>query len=439
MRTLEDHIAADGPLPVRDALGWVVRAGLALAELHAAGHAHGELSVAAIEFAERDCRGAGRLRPPTELDPNSKYHSLARSGHGAPSLQDDVWALGLILYFALTGALPYPDGVAAAVIDRRKLRAPRPLAVYRAELDVMQPVVDCLVRVDYGHVPETMEGLLQGLLDFSPAIANLEALPYEHPSVVPPTDDIASDQSAPAPGPAATRPSHGVAVSLGVVVGLVVAVGVFAMWTSSRPAQPTAQPPERTAPPPLPQPSSSVAAVPADAASPATSATAEHGGDLVACTSALFAGDAYGTQRISIDFPCGVVDAKRGVAKMTAALARGGGGQATKAAREWSVLGWYQVAAFAVARAHCCAGAGPVETDKLLGVCKVEAALAQLSTATMRGTDDQLAAGFDAYRAAVACASTAGRGSYFGQKQPPSTAQATMFLRMLTRLRASKR
>jgi hypothetical protein len=152
----------------------------------------------------------------------------------------------------------------------------------------------------------------------------------------------------------------------------------------------------------------------------------------------MFAGDAFGVERVAIDFPCSERDAKKGVDRLTAALARGSGGTATRGAKEWSALGWYQVAAYAVARAHCCDNAPPVVTPPLLATCKLDAALGALTKSAIGGSDAQLSAALDAYRGAIHCAQMAGRGGYFRQKERPTTAQAAIFLRMLSRLRASR-
>ena len=455
-------------MSVRDSLGWVLRAGLAVWELHAEGVPHGRLSAKAILIEEQNCRSKGRLLRPAELKDDPAFFSLPRADGGGPSLPDDVWALGCTLYIALTGQVPYPSGVAAA-IEGDRLRPPRPLAVHRAELDVMQPVVDRLIRADYSQLATTIEDLVFGLRDFSPTIKDLEALPLERPSNMPQSVEVAidmngnevfhSDNPAPLVARRSTQPSGSGRPKSGrpsvqaesaqinkntlyaVIASLVLAGALYALWSSSGDDTVAETTPPAPTPKPKPRPKTPAkpTAAPTAVATSAPQPVDEHGGDLVACTSSMFASDAYGKDRISIDFPCGVRDAKTGVYRLTGAVARGAAGEASKTAKEWNAIGWYQAAAFAVAREHCCDKPAPVQTERLFGMCKIDKALDDLAKSANRGSDDQLAQALDDYRAAIHCALLAGGGPYFGQDTPPTTGEAAMFLRMLTRLRAAKR
>ena len=130
MQTLATHVERHGPLPVRDAIGWVLRAALAVWAIHDTGEPHGNIHAEAILVDGQDCRGAGLLLRAAQVDEDPLYHSIARTDGMGPTLRDDLWALAVTLYFALTGKMPFPKGIAEA-LEGGRFRAPPPLAVMR--------------------------------------------------------------------------------------------------------------------------------------------------------------------------------------------------------------------------------------------------------------------------------------------------------------------
>jgi hypothetical protein len=160
--------------------------------------------------------------------------------------------------------------------------------------------------------------------------------------------------------------------------------------------------------------------------------------DMVACLSALFPDDAFAEKKPVADFPCRESEPAELRRIVTATLAEGGGGKATDAAREWSHLGWYQLAAVTVARAHCCGSTAPLEVPPLLEVCWIQAALDEIGEAVTRGNDQQVAEALQTYGQAAQCALTAGGARFFGQRERPTSREAAIFLRLVTRLRARR-
>lgn len=480
VRTLADLVAEDGPLEVRDAIGWTLRAAMTLWALHEEGVLHGRVSPAAILVEDVECRSDGILVRPSQLDDAPAYYSMDRAEGAPPSKQDDVWAIGITLYFVLTGELPYPKGVIAAA-QTGKIRPPPPIAVHGGALDVMQPVIDRLIRADRRDRLKAAREIVAGLRDLSPAIADLEPLAIERPFDE--TDIIgAPSSSAPEEATTATRnrearrtlangdktppardaPPDQARWMLFALAGALAVVVAFFFVSSSPPVTadtadtpaPTgdgsAQDVEPAATPTAASPVSATASSPAPVApvplassggvaEKAPPADAEKSDDFVACTAAFFAPDAFEAERVAVDFPCQEENPAEGIQKITTLLARGSGGQASKATVEWSNLGWYRVAAFAVIRGRCCSRAPTLSSPPIIAVCELDAVLEQLSKAVSSGRDDAVAVALQRFGVAASCVGTAGGGPMFGMEGMPRSQQAAVWLRMVARLRAATR
>lgn len=445
MRTLADLVAEEGPLEVRDAIGWTLRAAMTLWALHEEGTLHGRVSPAAILVEDVDCRSDGILVRPSQLDDAPAYQSMARAEGAPPCKEDDVWAIGVTLYFVLTGELPYPKGVIAAA-QTGKVRPPPPIAVHGGTLDVMQPVIDRLIRADRRDRLKAAQEIVAGLRDLSPAIADVEPLAIERPFDE--TDIIASAATEGARTPArnrkASRDTPGAApdqtrwMLLALAGALALVAAIFFASSSSvidEPANAAVVP--ATASAPEAPPSQPPVAAPAETAAPSSEPVKAHD-DFVACASPFFAPDAFGSERVAIDFPCQEQNPAEGIQRITTILARGSGGEASKATVEWSNLGWYRAAAFAIVRGQCCARAPSLASPAIIELCNLDAVLEQLATAVASGRDDEVALGIKRFGAAASCVGTAGGGPLFGMKGMPRPEQAAVLLRMVGRLRAAR-
>ncbi|WP_437957015.1 hypothetical protein WME76_37645 [Sorangium sp. So ce119] len=108
METLAARIARAGPLPARDAVGWVIRLAKRVERLHGRGTVHGRLSAACVVMEGEPCASSGWLSDPLATPAFVGYRSPERAAGEGPSRRDDTWALAVTLYVALSGKLPFP-------------------------------------------------------------------------------------------------------------------------------------------------------------------------------------------------------------------------------------------------------------------------------------------------------------------------------------------
>lgn len=428
MQTLAELVERLGPLRVRDAIGWTLRAALSVWELHRAGRVHGRLSPEAVEIELADCASDGVLRWAAQLDDAPAYHCVERGPDGRPSKEDDVWALGVLLYYLLTGEHPYPGGAHSA-IEEELLRPATPIAVHNGDLDVMQPVVDRLIHpTDRARL---IEEVVAGLQHFSPAIADLPPLMVEAPTTsMPPPQarfphDDGPDSSAPV-----DRRSRLVVAAL-VALGATVVAGAVALRRGGESKAPVSPTRSATAVPAA-TPTHVPTAAPDPTPRPASTDAAGGTEDLTACMTPYFPKGSF-SRPLKRRFPCRELDANEVERAIKLALSDGGGGELTAAARQWSQLGWYRLAAMTLLRSRCCESAPPLSTPPLLRTCELDPALAALAVAE---GDDALARALDAYNEATRCAHAAGGGALLGLEGPPTKAQGARFIRMLTQARS---
>jgi len=70
------------------------------------------------------------------------YHCAERHGGAGISPADDTWAVAVLLYFLLTGALPFPGNSAAEVSGRIGAGPPPPLGSHGRADPVLQSILD---------------------------------------------------------------------------------------------------------------------------------------------------------------------------------------------------------------------------------------------------------------------------------------------------------
>src|SRR5262249_40177108 len=109
----------------------------------------------------------------------------------------------------------------------------------------------------------------------------------------------------------------------------------------------------------------------------------------------------------------------------------------SEGAREWLLLGDYEMAAFAVIRAGCCAEPPPLDLPASGGTCaRVDKALNKLAVAATSGKGSETA--IAGYVTSVQCAIKIGAGGGIGLGKPLQGGEEAEFRKTLQRVVASK-
>jgi hypothetical protein len=110
--------------------------------------------------------------------------------------------------------------------------------------------------------------------------------------------------------------------------------------------------------------------------------------------------------------------------------------------KEWALLGWYEVPAFAVVRARCCPGAPALKLPETPGCSPVAELLGGITAATAATTDPAdkaLKKAVDAYTSNLYCIVRSGVAARFGRVGNPQGGEDTTFMRFLGQVVAAKR
>jgi serine/threonine protein kinase len=168
-RSLGAVLREEGPLPVARALGLVAQVCRALSAAHARGVVHRDLKPENV-FVVVDDDGAERAKVLdfgiSHIDPLGAGARLTRAGAiiGTPEYMSpeqasgavvdhraDVYALGVLLYEVLTGALPIEGGTPLATLVAHQSQVPNPPSARRAEIPLD---VDALVLCALAKRPD---------------------------------------------------------------------------------------------------------------------------------------------------------------------------------------------------------------------------------------------------------------------------------------------
>ncbi|GHH44137.1 hypothetical protein GCM10017774_43180 [Lentzea cavernae] len=239
-QSLATLVGRAGPLPAGDValLGQAIASGLAAA--HAADVVHGGVSPHNVLF-----RHTGEplvadfgvtLRHAFPRDPLHVIEFLPPEALRTSVLDErtDLYGLGAVLYFALTGNSPHPGRLGEPESERvlRVLRTPVP-AISRPDVPVaLSTVVGRLLAIDPAHRPVDAAAVAAQLAAMVPAAPPVAVLPA--PISMPPPEPIVMP-SLPVPSPVPSPPEPIVMPPLSV-------------------SSPVSSPPEPIVMPPLPAP-----------------------------------------------------------------------------------------------------------------------------------------------------------------------------------------
>jgi serine/threonine protein kinase len=174
---LQTLLERDGPLPLPDAVDFVLQACEALAEAHRNGIVHrdikpanvfiarlpgGRSSVKVVDFGISKVIGLAAIEPLTQPSSvvGSLYHMAPEQMRGqAVDARTDVWALGILVFEMVTGRKPFHDNawpaVCAQVLSDGPLVLSEPVAGLSDDLRAV--IQKCLRRLPddrYGNVAE---------------------------------------------------------------------------------------------------------------------------------------------------------------------------------------------------------------------------------------------------------------------------------------------
>ncbi len=413
----------------------------AIETLHAAGAAHGFVHPMSVVVAPSDRSGPVLTwAPPSEaLLP---HRSPERSNAGAPSFEDDAWAVAAVLHQMLTGAAPPVVGVVGeADLETAGLEDPMlrgclatALAAEPEKRSDLHHLKRELARWFVGHAGEQPE--------LSPATSSIPP-PLPAGSSEPPpgegTPVAAAARPSTRPPPAApVHESKGkrwipILAVAGIVVGVGAAWAVTSMGKKPEVQTITSTVPAKATEAPLPGAGSATQVSLAE--QPVTSESQELTGDKTAsCVAAHLPKGAF-NKSPSFDWLCSEKDPREGGGKLRTAVVAGAGGAAvTDAMRVFSKLGWYEMAAFAMVRSGCCPAETPaIELPEPAPGCDpmvpVLLDLAKAVTASQ-----SLDASVERASRTFACEAKSGRASMFRRTAPPASHEAPAFRELVKSL-----
>ncbi|SDD80020.1 serine/threonine protein kinase [Actinokineospora iranica] len=251
-RSLADLVGRAGPLPARDVVSLGRALATALVAAHRAGVVHGGVTPHNVLFratGEPLLSDAGpTLRQAFPRDPLHaiEFRSPEAIRTDAPGERDDLYALGAVLHFALTGGSPHPGRLGERAGDRvlRVLREPVP-AVNRPGVPVeLSTVVARLLAVDPAHRPQSADAVATRMAEIAALIAPPPTTPAPLATPVTGRTPVAAfDFRAAAPDrPKSRRAARRAAIGLSVTAAAAAVVMLTRTPSSELSTEPAAAP-----------------------------------------------------------------------------------------------------------------------------------------------------------------------------------------------------
>ncbi|MGQ0815512.1 MAG: serine/threonine-protein kinase, partial [Gemmatimonadota bacterium] len=159
-QTLEQRVRERGPLPVTEAARIMREVAWALAYAHAQGIVHRDIKPANIlleagsgralvsDFGIAHVTGQAGLTGAAELMGTAEYMSPEQASGQPLDGRSDLYALGIVGYFIVSGRLPFEGPTLAATLAKQLTQAPAPLSSVAPEvpLAVTQAIDRCLAK-----------------------------------------------------------------------------------------------------------------------------------------------------------------------------------------------------------------------------------------------------------------------------------------------------
>jgi serine/threonine protein kinase len=245
---LGQRLQQRGPLPVDEAVGYLLQACEALAEAHAAGVVHRDLkppnlflartagripTLKVLDFGiskalDETSEGGRNLTSTTMIMGTPHYMSpeQLRSSRDVDQ-RSDIWALGVVLFELLTGQPPFDGENATSVITSIVTDQPRALLELRpdAPRELWPVLLRCLAKQRAERFPGVLE-LARALAPFSgdrarDSLARIESIVRPMYSNAPPPDTEVSASAAPSTHLAPVMSEPGAITSVEVSVPMV--------------------------------------------------------------------------------------------------------------------------------------------------------------------------------------------------------------------------
>jgi hypothetical protein len=413
-----------------DAVRSALRIADAVSALHAQGAVHGWLEPAAIIPEPQ-----GHPKPMvTWLPPSresSPFRSRARGESGTPSEGDDTWAVTALLHLMLAGEPPPADGIGASdelfetEIADEALRTALRHGLSREEeqrvLD-LRPLKRELARWFVEHAgdetshsghPHSRPPPLPAGTSSSPPTAYSSVMPLSQGNVP------ALTSSKP---PTSARAPRRLVVVLGaaLVVGLVAAWGVSAFRSRQRVQV------VEVAAPGAAEPSGKDKEIALNEI-PVTGQSNQLTGDKMATCVAGYLPKGAFAKPPDVSWMCSERDPREGGMKLRAAVVQGAPvGAPTDAMKLFSRLGWYEMAAFAVIRAGCCADSEAITLPDPSPDCKrMDEPLRELGQAVVAGQSHEPA--LKEFTEAIHCELNAGKAAVYRRAGRPQGGEDSAF------------
>jgi serine/threonine-protein kinase len=261
---LADAIERTGPIPIPQAVGYVLQACEAIAEAHSLGIIHRDLKPANLFLARRAGRdpmvkvldfgisktkeaGAGLTQTASVM--GSPYYMAPEQMMSSKDVdaRSDIWALGIILYELLTGKAPFQGDTMAAIVFQVTQRDAGPLREKRPDVpEGLAAVVDTCLRRDPAQRYENVARFASALVPYGPPrsdislerISRVLGASMRPPSVAEPAERSSNPMRATSSTWASSqsgtaRPNGAQKAVLGAVGALVLLIGVGVAWRAT--------------------------------------------------------------------------------------------------------------------------------------------------------------------------------------------------------------